>query len=238
MPHREMPGTLRSRSRSRSRVHGPLEVKINLQTDADLKPRDDVHGALAEVEALTPPPAELSGLVPVDFDTDMDWVHSRALNNNNEGAPKSHPESGGHESAAVHPGASRDEGADAAAAAKDEEETKVTPEDEEETDSEDEEPHLTKWRTTVAENGGIARAYLSAVFKGCTGRHMVVEVSERQTSCYKYALFLLQEQAESMNYTKEQTVACRDRLLREGCWLPGVKSTSARPADDSSSDLD
>ena len=200
MPHREMPGTLRSRSRSRSRVHGPLEVKINLQTDADLKPRDDVHGALAEVEALTPPPAELSGLVPVDFDTDMDWVHSRALNNNNEGAPKSHPESGGHESAAVHPGASRDEGADAAAAAKDEEETKVTPEDEEETDSEDEEPHLTKWRTT--------------------------------------ALFLLQEQAESMNYTKEQTVACRDRLLREGCWLPGVKSTSARPADDSSSDLD
>ncbi len=58
--------------------------------------------------------------------------------------------------------------------------------------------------------------YLSAFFKEDRGRHIVVEVSERQTQDYMHAVFLRWEQAKSMNYTKEETVACRDRLLREG----------------------
>ena len=113
----------------------------------------------------------------------------------------------------------------------------VDKEKEEATDTEDEEPepHLTAWRTTHAEQGKFKRAYLTAHFKG-DGRHMVVEVSENQTSEYKLALFELMEQATTMNYTKEQTVAERNRLLREGRWLPGLNS--ARPAADSTSDLE
>jgi hypothetical protein len=113
----------------------------------------------------------------------------------------------------------------------------VDKEKEEATDTEDEEPepHLTAWRTTHAEQGKFKRAYLTAHFKG-DGRHMVVEVSENQTSDYLKAVFELLEQAMTMNYTKEQTVAERNRLLREGRWLPGLNS--ARPAADSTSDLE
>ena len=95
--------------------------------------------------------------------------------------------------------------------------------------AEDSEPELWAWkvvRSDKSEKG--PRAYLSAIFRADRKRHHVVEVSARQTSEYLRAVGELMEQAQSMNYTKEATVACRDRLLREQRWKPGL--TLPRPA--------
>ncbi len=169
----------------------------------------------------------------------------------------------GPESGAVHPRASRDEGADTAAAdaaadaaayaaagreqpqarhqavsikgvpllqmpllAAAADAAAAAAEDEE---NEEPEPHLRAWCRCHAEKS--KRAYLTAVFAEDGKRHLVVEVSQNQTAQYLNAVDHLREQAVSNNYTKQATVACRDRLLKEGHWDPGVPFRPAARSD-------
>jgi hypothetical protein len=96
-------------------------------------------------------------------------------------------------------------------------------------DVKNEEPrHLQAWRRCHAVKS--KRAYLTAVFADGK-RHLVVEVSQNQTAQYLQAVNHLWEQAKSKNYTKQATVACRDRLLKEGRWTPGVPFRPAARSD-------
>ena len=164
---------------------------------------------------------------------------------------------GGRE--AVHPRASRDEGANAAAAdvaadaaagqeqpqarhqavegvppllAADADAVAAAAKDEE---NKEPEPHLRAWRRCHAEKS--KRAYLTALFADGK-RHLVVGVLHHQAAQYKQLVHHLQQEAMSKNYTKQATVACRDRLLKEGHWgAPFPPAAHSDPPPDDS-DLD
>ena len=214
MPRREIIGSLRSRSRSRSRVNGALdpEVKIKVENDAHLKPV-----ALAQVQDLeqTQPNVIEPSLIEQPED--------ELLTTTRPGR--------------AEPAADLDEDEPEEEEPEEEEPNVTEPEDEEP------EPHLTDWKLVHSLQG--KRAYLTAIFAEDHKKHHVVEVSEKQTADYYLAVTQLLEQAILMNYTKEATVDCRNRLLRERHWSPGVTSarpaadsTPARPAADSTPDLD